>query len=314
MADEEKWARESLREIALEGIRERRRARRWAIFMRLLFLGIIVALFFFTLRPGLQMGDTAISGGHTAVVQINGPIMAGRPANADRVIQGLEAAFESEGARGVLLEINSPGGSPVASSRIYQAIDRLREAHPDKPVHAVAGDIMASGAYYVAAAADQIHVDGASIIGSIGVVSRGFGLNDAIQRLGIERRVYTAGDEKAGMDPFTPPEPGEVERLQGMLDGIHDQFIAAVREGRGDRLTGNPETLFSGRVWTGRQGIEQGLADGYGSPESVAREVIGAPERVNYTPTRGLLDRALEQVGRAAAAAWVELQSPLNLR
>ncbi len=314
MADEEKWARESLREIALEGIRERRRARRWAIFMRLLFLGVIVALFFFTLRPGLQMGDTAISGGHTAVVQINGPIMAGRPANADRVIQGLEAAFESEGARGVLLEINSPGGSPVASSRIYQAIDRLREAHPDKPVHAVAGDIMASGAYYVAAAADQIHVDGASIIGSIGVVSRGFGLNDAIQRLGIERRVYTAGDEKAGMDPFTPPEPGEVERLQGMLDGIHDQFIAAVREGRGDRLTGNPETLFSGRVWTGRQGIEQGLADGYGSPESVAREVIGAPERVNYTPTRGLLDRALEQVGRAAAAAWVELQSPLNLR
>ncbi|MEX0430562.1 S49 family peptidase [Spiribacter insolitus] len=314
MGDEEKWARESLREIALEGIRERRRARRWAIFMRLLFLAVIVTLFFFTLRPSLQMGESAVTGPHTAVVQINGPIMAGRPANADRIIQGLEAAFEAAGARGVLLEINSPGGSPVASSRIYQAIDRLREAHPGKPVHAVAGDMMASGAYYVAAAADQIHVDGASIIGSIGVVSRGFGFSDAIQRLGIERRVYTAGDEKAGMDPFTPPEPGQVERLRGMLDGIHDQFIAAVREGRGDRLTGNPETLFSGRVWTGSQGIEQGLADGFGSPESVAREVIGAPDRVNYMPRRGLLDRALEQIGSAAVAAWVELQSPLNLR
>ena len=314
MGDEETWARESLREIALEGIRERRRARRWAIFMRLLFLALIATVFFFTLRPGLQMADTSIGRPHTAVVQINGPIMAGQPANADRIIRGLEAAFEADSARGVLLEINSPGGSPVASSRIYQAIDRLRQAHPDQSVHAVAGDVMASGAYYVAAAADEIHVDGASIIGSIGVVSRGFGLSDAIERLGIERRVYTAGNEKAGMDPFSPPKPDEVERLQVMLDGIHDQFIEAVREGRGDRLKGDPQTLFSGRVWTGSQGIEQGLADAYGSPESVARDVIGAADRVNYTPPRRLLDRALERIGSAAVTTWVALQNPLNVQ
>lgn len=314
MGDEENWARESLREIALEGIRERRRARRWAIFMRLLFLALIATGMFLALRPALQMGEAGVRGPHTAVVQINGPIMAGQPASAERIIQGLEAAFEAGAVRGVMLEINSPGGSPVASSRIYQAIDRLRAAHPDMPVHAVAGDVMASGAYYVAAAADQIHVDGASIIGSIGVVSRGFGLTDAIERLGIERRLYTAGDEKAGLDPFTPPAPDEVERLRGMLDGIHDQFIAAVREGRGDRLAGDPQTLFSGRVWTGSQGIERGLADAYGSPESVARDVIGAADRVNYTPPRRLLDRALEQIGSAAVTTWARLQQPMMVR
>jgi protease-4 len=310
MSDDESWARETLREVALESVRERRRSRRWGIFLRIVFLLIIGTAVFSTLGPLLAMGGSQPTGPHTAVVQVNGPILASRPANAERLIEGLERAFEAENARGVMLEINSPGGSPVASSRVYQAIDRLRAAHPDTPVHAVAGDVMASGAYYIAAAADEIHVNGASLIGSIGVINRGFGFSRAIERLGIERRVYTAGDEKAGLDPFTPPDAEQIDAMQGMLDAIHEQFIEAVKAGRGDRLNGDPESLYSGRIWAGGEGIELGLADAYGSPESVARSVIGAPRRVDYTPRRQLLDRALEQVGSAMATTWSRLQGP----
>ena len=314
MSDDESWARDTLREVALEGIRERRRSRRWTIFLRLVLLGLIAVAVFSSLRTALPIGEGAGTGPHTAVVQVNGPIMAGQPANAERIIQGLEQAFEAENSRGVMLQINSPGGSPVASDRIYQAINRLSAAHPDKPVHAVAGDVMASGAYYIAAAADAIHVNGASIIGSIGVISRGFGFSDAIERLGIERRVYAAGDEKSGLDPFMPPDGDQVAAMQRMLDDIHAQFIEAVRDGRGDRLTGEPDNLFSGRAWTGGEGIELGLADARGSPETVARTVIGAPQRVDYTPRRGLLDRALERIGSAAATTWLRLQEPLMMR
>lgn len=315
MSDEERWAHETLREVALEGIRERRRARRWTIFLRLTLLVLLGAVLVSALGRPLGFGSGGgETGPHTAVVQVNGPIMANSPASAARIIEGLERAFAADNAEGVMLQINSPGGSPVASSRIYQAINRLAAAHPDKPVHAVAGDVMASGAYYIAAAASDIHVNGASIIGSIGVINRGFGFSEAIDRLGIERRVYTAGDEKAGLDPFMPPEASQIDEMQQMLDNIHEQFIEAVREGRGERLSGDPEVLFSGRVWTGREGIDQGLVDAIGSPESVARSVIGAPRRVDYTPRRPLLDRALEQVGSAAATTWARLQGPALVR
>ncbi|AGM40914.1 peptidase S49 [Spiribacter salinus M19-40] len=310
MQDEETWARDSLRDVALEGIRERRRARRWGIFFKLAVLAYLFALLFFSARPLLGLGADASAGPHTAVVEIEGPIMADSRASAERVIAGLERAFEAPQAQGVMLKINSPGGSPVESSRIYQAIQALREAHPDMPVHAVAGDAMASGAYYIAAAADEIHVDGASIVGSIGVISRGFGFSEAIDRLGIERRVYAAGDEKAGMDPFTEPDPDEEARMQDMLDGIHEQFIDAVRAGRGERLDTKDETLFSGRIWTGEQGIALGLADGLGTPRTVAAEVIGAEQRIEYAPPRPFLDRALERVGGAAARVWLEMQHP----
>lgn len=314
MQDEESWARESLREIALEGIRERRRARRWGIFFKLLVLVYLGVLLAGVVLPGLQWGTESIAGPHTAVVKIHGPLMSDAQASDERIIEGLEAAFAADNARGVLLDINSPGGSPVVSSRIYQAIQRLRSAHPDKTVHAVAGDVMASGAYYIAAAADSIHVDGASIVGSIGVVSRGFGLAEAIERLGIERRIYTAGEEKAGLDPFTNPDSKEINDLKIMLDKIHDQFIEAVEAGRGDRLAGDREALFSGRIWTGAQSIENGLADAFGSPGSVARDVIGAAERIDYTPQRKLLERALERVGAAATHSLRGLQqSPVSL-
>lgn len=314
MNDDESWARETLREVALEDIRERRRSRRWRIFLRLVLLSLIAVAVFSSLRTALPVGESTGAGPHTAVVRVNGPILAGQPANAERIIEGLERAFEADNARGVMLQINSPGGSPVASSRIYQAINRLSAAHPDTSVHAVAGDVMASGAYYIAAAADDIHVNGASIIGSIGVINRGFGFADAIERLGIERRVYAAGDEKSGLDPFMPPDDDQVAAMQRMLDDIHVQFIEAVRAGRGDRLKGEPDNLFSGRAWTGGEGIELGLADARGSPESVAREVIGAPQRVDYTPRRGLFDRALERIGGAAITTWLRLQDPLMMR
>lgn len=313
MSDDDSWARETLREVALEGIRERRRSRRWTIFLRLLLLALVAVAVFSSLRTALPIGQGSEPGAHTAVVQVNGPIMAGRPANAARIIEGLERAFKADNAQGVMLQINSPGGSPVASSRIYQAIDRLSAAHPDKPVHAVAGDVMASGAYYIAAAADDIHVNGASIVGSIGVINRGFGFSDAIARLGIDRRVYTAGEQKSGLDPFMPPDGDQVAAMQRMLDDIHQQFIQAVRDGRGDRLTGDPDSLFSGRAWTGGEGIDLGLADARGSPESVARTVIGAPQRVDYTPRRRLFDQALEQIGSAAASTWLRLQDPMMM-
>ncbi len=310
MQDDESWARDSLRDIALEGVRERRRARRWGIFFKLLILSYLFALLFFSIRPLSGLGEQQATGPHTAVVTVDGPIMADSPASAERVIAGLRRAFEAPGARGVLLEINSPGGSPVESSRIYQAITRLRDAHPTMPLHAVAGDSMASGAYYIAAAADGIHADGASVVGSIGVISRGFGFSDAIARLGIERRVYAAGANKNSLDPFAPPDDESERHLQTMLDDIHAQFIAAVRSGRGDKLTGNNEALFSGRMWTGRQGLELGLVDSLASPAVVAEEVIGAGRRIDYTPPRKWLDRVIERVGGAAARAMVDWQHP----
>ena len=310
MQDDDNWARESLREIALEGIRERRRARRWGIFFKLLVLLYLFALLFFSTRPLLGLAEDRAVGPHTAVVKVEGPIMADSAASADRVLAGLQRAFEAENAQGVMLEINSPGGSPVESSRIYQGIMALRAANPDMPVHVVAGDSLASGAYYVAAAADGIHVDGATVVGSIGVISRGFGFTDAIDRLGIERRTYAAGDAKSALDPFEAPDPEAVEHLQTMLDDIHAQFIAAVREGRGDRLTDENEAIFSGRIWTGRHGIELGLADALGTPQSVATTVIGAERRVDYTPPRNLLERVFERMGGAAARVWVQMQQP----
>ncbi len=314
MQEEETWAQESLREIALEGIRERRRARRWGIFFKLLVLGYFGVLLVAVVMPGLQWGADQLPGAHTAVVKIHGPLTSDGQASDERVIDGLEAAFAAREAKGVLLDINSPGGSPVVSSRIYEAIQRLREQHPDKAVHAVAGDVMASGAYYIAAAADAIHVDGASVVGSIGVVSRGFGLNEAIERLGIERRIFTAGEEKAGLDPFIQPEDEQINNLQIMLDQIHEQFIAAVEAGRGDRLQADREVLFSGRIWTGAQSIENGLADALGSPATVARDIMGAEKRIDYTPQRKLLERVFERFGAAAVNTWMtHQQGPISL-
>ncbi len=310
--EDESWAQDSLREIALEGVRERRRARRWGIFFKLIVLTYLITISVISLRPALNLSDSARTDAHTAVITIDGAIMADSPARAERVIAGLERAFAAPQAKGILLAINSPGGSPVESSRIYQAIQRLRAENPEQPVHAVAGDSLASGAYYIAAAADQIHVDGASVVGSIGVITRSFNLSDALERLGIERRIYSAGEQKAGLDPFTDADPTSVAQLETMLDDIHAQFITAVEQGRGDRLTGDPDELYSGRIWSGRQAIDNGLADALGTPHSVARDVIGAPTSVDYTPQQQWLDRAIERFGASVVRAWMQVNPTIR--
>lgn len=299
---ESRWERDVLRDVAIEGIKERRRARRWGIFFKALAFIYLFSLL--ALSPSCEwsnLGGTTV-GEHTAVVDITGPIIADTATSAERIIRGLESAFEAEGVQGVVLNINSPGGSPVQSNRVNQAIARLRKANPDTPVFAVAGDICASGAYYIAVAADRIYANPASLVGSIGVLMNGFGFTEAMKDLGVERRLYTAGRNKSFMDPFSPMQERHVEHINQMLDEIHQQFIERVKAGRGDRLA-NDEQLFSGLVWTGARARELGLLDDFGSVDSVARDVVGAETTINYTPQRSLLERVADNVGASAARA-----------
>jgi protease-4 len=253
-----------------------------------------VALLFISL-PGdwLDLGD---SGRHTALVDIKGVIAAGSDAGADRIIGGLRAAFDSEDTAGVILRINSPGGSPVQAGYINDEIRRLREKHPETPVYAVIADVCASGGYYIAAAADRIYADKASIVGSIGVLMNGFGFVDAMGKVGVERRLFTAGGNKGLLDAFSPLEDEEVSHVQGMLDNIHDQFKDVVRRGRGDRLS-EDSPVFSGLIWTGEQGVKLGLVDELASAGFVAREVIGEDKVVDFTPRRPLLDSIARRIG-----------------
>lgn len=298
--EREDWAQATLRDIALEGIRERRRARRWGLLFKFLILAYLAAILLLTL-PSLQ-GEAEVPGTtpHTAVVDLYGTIAADTPASAERIIDGLEKAFSAPGAEAVMLRINSPGGSPVQARRIYAAIQRLRAAHPDKPLYAVTGDIAASGAYYVAAAADRIYVDPASLVGSIGVIMGGFGYTGAMEKLGIERRLYTAGRNKAMLDPFSETDPKVEEHVRSMLDEIHRQFIDAVKRGRGKRLATDRDDLFSGLVWTGTRAVDLGLADALATPREVAREVVGVARTVDYTPRGGLLERVMDRLGVTA--------------
>ena len=235
---------------------------------------------------------------HVAMVDLNGAIMADSPASADLISTGLREAFEAENAQAVLLRINSPGGSPVQSNFVYNEIRRLRAEHPDKKLYAAITDMGASGAYYIASAADEIYADPASIVGSIGVIMANFGLQEAADKLGVERRVYTAGENKDLLDPFAPVKDKDREHVQTMLDEIHQQFIGAVKQGRGDRLKvdGHPE-LFSGLFWTGQRALELGLVDGLKSPGQVARDVVGVERTVDYTVSASPLDKVLKKFG-----------------
>jgi len=303
MNEDERWERETLREIALEGVRERRRARRWGLLFKALILIYLFALL--ALSPALDWlagDDDDMPGPHTASVEVNGPIMTDSPASAETVIEGLEAAFEAPNVAGVMLRINSPGGSPVQSGRINDALKRLREAHPDIPVHAVAGDLMTSGAYYIAAGADRIFADKASLVGSIGVIMGGFGFTGSLDKLGVERRLYTAGENKAFLDPFSQEDEAQVEHAQTMLGEIHQQFIDVVRAGRGERLDGErEEEIFSGLIWTGERSLELGLVDALAGPQEVAREVLGAEEIIDYTARPGFLERITDRLGMSIA-------------
>ena len=291
------WHRAVVNRLAFAALDEQRRARRWNIFFKCL-----LALYLPTDWSELLAG----TGKHTALVELSGPISDTSEASADTVIEGLRDAFDSDYTKGVILRANSPGGSPVQSSYIYHEIKRLREKHPDIPLYAVVTDICASGCYYVVSAADEIYVDDASIIGSIGVRMGSFGFVGGMEKLGIERRLYTAGEHKGFLDPFLPSKTSDVEHVKMLLGDIHDQFKQAVQEGRGKRLQESPE-LYSGLVWTGAESVDMGLADHIGSAGHVAREVIGAEDIVDYTRKPDLLKRISDRIGVAMARTLSEM-------
>lgn len=295
------WEREVLEKLALSAIQEQRRARHWSILFKTLgFLYLFIVLF---LAAGWFRSDgVSLPKAHTALVDLQGVIAPGQT-SADAVIGGLQSAFEDKKTKGVILRINSPGGSPVQAGQIYDEIKRLRAKHPNTPLYAVVDDICASGGYYVAAGADRIYVDKASIVGSIGVLMDGFGFTETMQKLGVERRLLTAGENKGFLDPFSPVDPKQQAFAKQLLEEIHGQFIAVVREGRGKRLKETPDT-FSGLVWSGEKSIQIGLADAFGSVESVARDVIKAEDIVDFTRQESLLERLTGRLGATMAHAW----------
>ncbi|CAB3717934.1 hypothetical protein LMG22037_04510 [Paraburkholderia phenoliruptrix] len=313
-ADEPGWERAALERIALAAINEQRAARRWKIFFRLLFLvvlGLVVwAVFDFS-------GDKiTASGRHTALIALDGEISADTRANAEDISAALESAFEDAGTAGVILRCNSPGGSPVQAGIIYEEMRRLRAKHPSIPLYVVVGDMCASGGYYAAAAGDKIYVDKASIVGSIGVLMDSFGFTGLMDKLGIQRRLHTSGENKGFYDPFSPETPKMDQHAQEMLDQIHGQFIDAVRQGRGKRLHETPD-MFSGLFWTGQKSVELGLADGFGDANYVAREIIKAPDIVDYTVKESITDRVARKFGAAVGGGAVRalaFGARLNLR
>jgi protease-4 len=305
------WEREALTRLANAALQEQRRARRWGILFK--FLTFLYLSLFLVALVDIQYEKTGLGGKHTALVDLKGIILAGENAGADNVIKGLRAAFKDDDTAGVILRINSPGGSPVQSSYINAEITRLREKHPDTPLYAVIADIGASGAYYAAVAADKIYADKGSIVGSIGVRMDGFGLVEAIDKLGVERRLLVSGEHKALLDPFLPVNPLEKDYVQDLLDELHQQFIAAVKKARGDRLA-DDDNLFSGLIWSGEESVKLGLVDALGSAGYVAREVIGAKKVVDYTKKRDWYERLADRLGGAAAQALASHMLQPSLR
>jgi len=295
------WERDVLEKLALSALQEQRRSRHWSILFKTLgFLYLFIVLF---MVAGWFDGDgVAIPKEHTALIDLQG-VIASDEASADSIIGSLQGAFDDKKTKGVILRVNSPGGSPVQAGQIYDEIKRLRALHPKVPLYAVVDDICASGGYYVAAGADKIFVDKASIVGSIGVLMDGFGFTKTMEKLGVERRLLTAGENKGFLDPFSPVDPEQQAIAKEMLEEIHGQFIAVVREGRGKRLKETPE-MFSGLVWSGEKSIQLGLADAFGSVESVARDVIKAEDIVDYTRQENLIDRLAGRLGATMAKAW----------
>lgn len=276
---------------------EQRRRRRWGIFFKSLgFAYLFLLLFLFRAPFDAGMG-APVTEAHTALVDLRGVIAADQDASADNLVTALEKGFQAGGSQAVILRINSPGGSPVQSDYLYQAIERLRKEYSDKKLYAVITDIGASGAYYVAAAADKIYANQSSLVGSIGVRGGGFGFTGAMEKLGIERRLYTAGKNKGFLDPFQPENEEQVEFWEGVLEKTHEQFIQRVRDGRGDRLAKDNDRLFSGLVWSGQQAIDLGLVDDFATAGQVARDVVGEENIVDYSYEPSLLQRLMRRLG-----------------
>jgi len=290
------WEREAIVNLAQAGLKEQRRARKWGIFFKLLGFAYVSIFLITLLAP--YFSNFSTNAQHTALVELAGVIADGEEASADNIVSGLRAAFENKNSAAVILRINSPGGSPVQASYINREIKRLREMHPEKPIYAVVANICASGGVFAAVATDKIYADKASIVGSIGVRMDGFGFVDAMEKLGVERRLMTAGEHKGLLDPFQPENEFEKQHVQSLLDEIHQQFIDVVVEGRGDKLT-KDKNIFSGLFWTGEQALELGLVDGFGSASYVAREVVGVEDIQDYTFREDVFQRFAKRLGTA---------------
>jgi protease-4 len=310
----EQWERELVTRLATAALKEQRRARLWGIFFKLLTFAYVTLILIMTVDWQARTG----AGGrkHTAMIEVNGTIAPGGEASADKVTSALQAAFKDKNTQGVVVRINSPGGSPVQAQTIYDEMRRLRAKYPDIPLYAVVEDICASGGYFVAAAADRIYVGKASIVGSIGVLMNGFGFTGLMDKLGVERRLITAGDNKGMLDPFSPLDEKDKQHVQVMMKDIHEQFIGVVREGRGKRLKETPD-LYSGLIWTGQKSVELGLADDIGSLEFVAREVVKAEDIVDFTQKDNLAERFAKRLGSSAADTLMQFvlrASPSGIR
>lgn len=308
------WERELITKLATAAIREQRRARAWGIFFKLLTFAYVTLLVVLAFDWGTA--EVGTSGRHTAMVEVNGLIGPGSDASSERITQSLQAAFKDRNTQGVVVRINSPGGSPVQANAIYDEMRRLRKKYPDIPLYAVVEDICASGGYYVAVGADRIYVSPASLVGSIGVRLDSFGFTGLMDKLGVERRLMTSGENKAMLDPFLPLEEKHRDYVKNLMGEIHEQFIKVVREGRGRRLKDAPE-LFSGLIWTGEKSVDLGLADGFGTVDYVAREVVKAEAIVDFTRKDNIAEKLARRFGAGAASALAELAiryAPMSLR
>jgi len=292
------WERDLVARLATDALSEQRRTRRWGIFFKL--LAFVYLTTFLLVAIDWRGGREARGTKHTALVEVNGIIAPGADASAEKVNAALRAAFKDRNTQGVVVRINSPGGSPVQAHGIYEEMRRLRKKYPNIPLYAVVEDLCASGGYYVAAGADRIYVGSSSIVGSIGVLMNGFGFTGLMEKLGIERRLLTAGENKAMLDPFSPMDERHKAHAQELMNEIHQNFIAAVREGRGKRLKETPD-MFSGLIWSGKKSVELGLADALGSLDSVARDVVKAEEVVDFTEKEGFAEKIARRVGAGAA-------------
>ncbi len=296
---DEAWAKGTMADLLQSAYREQRAARRWKIFFRFLWAILFIWMLWIASHPP-GMGKNEVTRPHTALIDIHGEISSDTPSNARWLMGSLQDAFEDKDAKAVVLLINSPGGSPVQAGLINDEIHRLKAKH-NKPVYAVCTEACASAAYYIAVAADRIYVNKASVVGSIGVLMDGFGFTGLMDKLGVERRLLTAGDNKGLLEPFTPLDSKQKAFAQAMLDDIHRQFIEVVKQGRGDRLKGGPE-VFSGLFWTGDRAVELGLADALGSLDSVARDIVQAEEIIDYTRSENVAERLVKRFGMSVGA------------
>ena len=290
------WEREVIEKLALAAITEQTRTRRWGVFFKSLMFLYLVAVFGVAIYPKLSHNIGSDSKDHTAVVNVVGMIAEDKEANADSIIESLRNAVKDEHTKGIILHANSPGGSPVQSSYVYEEIRKIKKEHPGLPIYAVVSDMCASGCYFIVSASDKIFVNPSSLVGSIGVLMDGFGFVDVMQKLGVERRLLTAGTHKAMLDPFSPPKADETQYMKGLLDQVHQQFISAVKAGRGDRLKESPD-MFSGLVWTGEESLKLGIVDGISNQDTVAKDLIGAETLVDFSQQEHLIDKIAGKLG-----------------